>query len=112
MKRKKKDERDQMTFKRTWQNMFFALGIVWKCSPLRLIYHISSTVIGALFSFLTGTWLTRYIFNGLQNDIAFNKVAAVLCGIYGSYIVFNIFRAAFNRIMTPILKLKVAKKLK
>ncbi len=111
MKRKKKDERDQMTFKRTWQNMFFALGIVWKCSPLRLIYHILSTVIGALFSFLTGTWLTRYIFNGLQNDIAFNKVAAVLCGIYGSYIVFNIFCAAFNRIMTPILKLKVAKKL-
>ncbi len=110
-KNKKKDERDQMTFKRTWQNMFFALGIVWKCSPLRLIYHISSTIISALLGFLTGTWLTRYIFNGLQHGIAFNKVTAVLCGIYGSYIVFNIFCAAFNKIMTPVLKLRVAKKL-
>ncbi len=111
MKRKDKEKETKMSFGMTWQNMFFALGIVWRCSPLRLIYHITSTVLSALFSFMTGTWLTRYVFNGLQSGISFEKIAVVLCSIYSAYIVFNIFCAAFDRVMTPVLKLKVAKKL-
>ncbi len=111
MKKRNKKKEKEMTFKRTWQNMFFALRIVWSCSPMRVIYTISTTVIGRILGFFAGTWMTRYIFNSIQNQVPFAEVIAVVCAIYLADVTFVIFEQLFNRLALPILRNKITRKL-
>ncbi|MBQ7161459.1 MAG: ABC transporter ATP-binding protein, partial [Clostridia bacterium] len=66
-------------------------------------------VIGSLFGFIYGTWLTRYIFNSIQLEIPFEKIVRVVVAVFIAQSVFWLVSAALHNIKRPIWRLRVTK---
>ena len=108
-KKKENEKENDVSFKRTFQNVFWAVGIVWRTTPWQLIYVIVASVAASFISFLYSTWMTRYIFNAIQLETPFAKIARVVLGIFIAQAVLWIVMGAFYHIKRPIWRLRVTK---
>ena len=109
--KKKKNTENDISFKRTWQNMFYAFSIVWKACPWLIIYEMVFSLLSAVVNFLTGTWMTRYIFNAIQRDLPFERIIYVVVVIFISNMLFYVCYHSMFRLARPIMRMKVTKAL-
>ena len=63
-----------LKLRRILDNNLFILKIIQKAAPFRILIEMGSAPIIAILNFLTGTYLLRYIVNGLQDGTAFQKL--------------------------------------
>jgi len=110
-KSKKKKTSNDIGFKRTWQNIFFAFCIVWKSSPFLIICTVVTSIMQASISFLTGTWMIRYIFNSLHKETPFERILQVAVGLFFASMTFWVINSMLDRLAKPIMRMKVTKAL-
>ncbi len=110
-KEKQKDKETEIGFIRTWQNIFYAFGIVWKACPWLIIFEMVFSLFSAVINFLTGTWMTRYIFNAIQRELPFDGIIFVVVGIFIANMLFYVVYHSMSRLAKPIMRMKVTKAL-
>jgi len=114
LKKKIKNEekkKNDVSFRQTWKDMFFALGIVWRACPQQVIFTVATSLLASLIGFIGGTWMTRFIFNSIQEARPFESIIRVVAAIYASSLVFYITHNIIHRIYKPIWRLRVTKAL-
>ncbi len=104
MKKQKaeKQEKKRINWKRTFQNNAFMLGLLIKACPGVFILSLITTIVGAVRSFLTGTYLYMYALNALQEGIALDTILITL----GCMITFCVLEMLFQNISACYLNIK------
>ena len=79
MKKQKKEklekqEKKKINWKRTFQNNVFMLRLLIKACPGVFILDLICSILGAVRSFLAGTYLYMYALNALQEGIELKKI--------------------------------------
>ena len=77
-KAKNKDDKPKLTLRRSISNDWWLISIVWRVCPVRIIMLVLSSVVFGILNFLTGSYLMRYIINGIQTGKSFASLAAVV----------------------------------
>ncbi|MBQ8309556.1 MAG: ABC transporter ATP-binding protein [Clostridia bacterium] len=86
-----KDEKKKIDWKRTWKNNCYMLGFIWRSAPGVLILTFVSTLLSAVESFLSGTYLLFYAINALQEQRPLTEILITLGCIFGYVLFTSIF---------------------
>lgn len=78
-KPKDKAKTDRLSLGRVISNDLWLLRIIWKVCPVKIIMMGVSSVGFALLNFLSGTFLMRYIVNGIQAGKSFEVIIFMVC---------------------------------
>ena len=73
-----KAKKSNITLKRTIGNNLYILKLIHRSAPGIIFLQLLIALLGALSSFLYGTYLLRYAINGVANGMPFGKVAGVI----------------------------------
>ena len=66
-RKKEKQKKEKLGFKKTLSNNLFALKAIWQGSPSYLIIYLGSSFVYGILGFLTNTYLLRKIVNEVSN---------------------------------------------
>ena len=79
---KRKDKKKKTDWKRTYKNCVYMLGFIMRSAPSVLVVTFTLALIGALSTFLSGTYMYKYALNALQNGHSIRRILVVLIGIF------------------------------
>lgn len=94
--KKKGENKKRISWKRTYKNNVYMLGIIVKACPGVLILASISTVLGAVHSFLLDTYLYQYALNALQEGIALKTILITLGCMFAYSIIYIFLNNVFN----------------
>ena len=82
-RKKKKEKKKRLPFKKTVANNVFALKAIWIASPIYLIIYLGSSIVYGLLDFLSDSYLLRKIVNGVADGDPISDIVifTVLLGI-------------------------------
>lgn len=100
--KKEKEQKKKINLRRTFKNNVFMLGLITKACPGVFIMSLVSTVIGAVRSFLMGTYLYQYALNALQEGVELRLILITL----GWMVAFTLFDMLFQNIAACYFQLK------
>ncbi len=100
--KKEKQEKKKINWRRTFQNNAFMLKLMIKACPGVFILNLISTVLGAVRSFLVGTYLYMYALNALQAGIELKKILITLVGL----IIFSVLEMLFQNLAACYFNIK------
>lgn len=89
-KNDKKEKKKKLPFGRTVSNICFALRQVWETSPWYFIFYYLATLIYAPLDFLSGSFLTRMIVNGVENGTPRETIITYIAVIAALSLVINV----------------------
>ncbi len=92
--KEKKKKKEKINWRRMWKNNLYMLRIVWQVSPALVIMEFLASVVGALQSFLVGTYLYKYALNALQVGEELKNIFIML----GAMVAYSLFSMALNKV--------------
>ena len=100
--KQQKQEKKKINWKRTFQNNAFMLKLMIKACPGVFILDLICTILGAVRSFLAGTYLYMYALNALQEGVELKKILITLGGL----IVFSVSEMLFQNLACCYFNIK------
>ena len=97
-----KQEKKKINWRRTFQNNAYMLGLLIKACPGVFILDLISTILGAVRSFLAGTYLYMYALNALQEGVELKKILITLGGL----IIFSVSEMLFQNLAACYFNIK------
>ena len=73
-RKKEKQKKEKLSFKKTLSNNIFALKAIWQGSPSYLIIYLGSSFVYGILGFLTNTYLLRKIVNEMSNGGSIDSI--------------------------------------
>ncbi len=73
-RKKEKQKKEKLSFKKTLSNNLFALKAIWQGSPSYLIIYLGSSFVYGILGFLTNTYLLRKIVNEMSNGGSIDSI--------------------------------------
>ncbi|MGM9637267.1 MAG: ABC transporter ATP-binding protein [Eubacteriales bacterium] len=98
-KSQKKDK--PLSFRRVLSDNLFVLKIVQKTAPLYLFTYYLWSVLWGVISFLSGSYLLRYVVNGIGQGKTPVKILTFILFIIGLNLAYEVFRIAISRFYFP-----------
>ena len=101
----KREKKNKINWKRTFKNNKYMLDFIIKVSPGILILELISTVLMAISTFFTTTYLYKYAFDALQNGESIKNIVTFLVGFF----MFSIFSMVFRYICDSYIQINFPK---
>ena len=97
-----KQEKKKINWRRTFQNNVYMLRLLIKACPGVFILDLITTIVSAVRSFLTGTYLYMYALNALQEGVALDSILVTL----GCMITFCVLEMLFQNLSACYFNIK------
>ncbi|MBQ4274237.1 MAG: ABC transporter ATP-binding protein [Clostridia bacterium] len=97
-----KQEKKKINWRRTFQNNVYMLRLLIKACPGVFILDLITTIVSAVRSFLTGTYLYMYALNALQEGVALDSILVTL----GCMITFCVLEMLFQNVSACYFNIK------
>ena len=101
----KREKKNKINWKRTFKNNKYMLDFIIKVSPGILILEFISTVLMAISTFFTTTYLYKYAFDALQKGESIKNIVIFLVGFFA----FSIFSKVFGHICDSYIQINFPK---
>ncbi len=92
------ENKKKLTLGRIISNNLFALKIIFKAAPTKIIIGFFIRIINGVFSFLTGAYLLNVVVNAISEKRATAYILTYIIVVWGAHIVYRLINGLYSRI--------------
>ena len=87
---KEKKKREHTDWRRVYKNSVYALGFIAKSAPSVIVISFALAIMGAVSSFLSGTYMYKYALNAIQEGKDIRGTIPMLALIFAFSILYSV----------------------
>ena len=112
MKKRGKEKKQKLPFRKVWSNNLFLLKIIGKTAPMLLPYLTLTMIFGAAVEFFSSTYMLRFAINGLQEGKEFSVILTGILLLFGLQTVNIVISRLYYELYSPVRMERITRRMK